>query len=705
MNYFFVSLFFLTAVIHSHSENYSVFQENGKFGLKNGNGQITIPPVYEALGWSDGNFSILESVTGYKQDEHWGIISLNNQVVTAAAYFSLYPANTSMLIAVKRSPLTLRITTGCIDATGKEIIPFLYSGLHMHSMRAITYMLVGNQLKYGLIDRSNKTILPQVYQNIYPVGSTRYAVQNFKNKIALFTKNGKQVTEFVIDSIAQVQMEYAIYYQDRRQGLLDQEGEIVKKAIYREIILTDFGYRLRLPDEWHVLDASNTLLQKLEADSIVSMGKARLKIVTAAGTRLTDLYFNPIGEVRNAEKIQSFVNNRAVFFKNGKAGVIRSNGSIVLQPVFENIRLDDEYVLTSSLQYGKSAWSLYDTSGQKISSKSYDLIDRFNGSFFPALKNGFYGGIDKRGNEILACTYDSILELDSERIVVKFKGQFGILTTKGQWIVNPQPNVLRLINSDRYFETVDDLTFLKSMDGVTIYFTTNNIEVVNNELVEYLSGGRKWIINLNGQIIYREQPSSEPSEITFPSSEGFRGIKKNGKYGFIDERGRLRIANRYEDILPFSEGLAAIKILGRWGFINSEDRIVIQPSFDRVSSFEDGQSKVIVNGKYGLIDKSGEAILECRYDNIKVANNYIQIELANKFGLADRNGNIILQPKYDAIEYLPNGYSIVKQHGKFGVVNMYGISTIPVHFDHLTFEPIRNIFFGLLKTEFVDFKR
>src|SRR5204862_7819841 len=71
-------------------------------------------------------------------------------------------------------------------------------------------------------------------------------------------------------------------------------------------------------------------------------------------------------------------------------------------------------------------------------------------------------------------------------------------------------------------------------------------------------------------------------------SEGLRAIKKDGLYGFIDSRGRLRIANRYEDVKSYSETLAAAKIRGRWGFINHEDKIAIQPAFEEVSSFKNG---------------------------------------------------------------------------------------------------------------------
>jgi hypothetical protein len=62
----------------------------------------------------------------------------------------------------------------------------------------------------------------------------------------------------------------------------------------------------------------------------------------------------------------------------------------------------------------------------------------------------------------------------------------------------------------------------------------------------------------------------------------------------------------------------------------------------------------------------------------------------------------MLQPKYESIDDLGNGYVIVKQHKKFGVVNLNGISTIPMHYDYLIFDREKNIFLGLKKSLFTE---
>ncbi len=67
-------------------------------------------------------------------------------------------------------------------------------------------------------------------------------------------------------------------------------------------------------------------------------------------------------------------------------------------------------------------------------------------------------------------------------------------------------------------------------------------------------------------------------------------------------------------------------------------------------------------------------------------------------GLADQYGNILLHPKYNSIADLNNGYVIVQQGNKFGLVTLQGVSTIPLMYDYLTFDPDRNRYLALKKS-------
>ncbi|MBA4054774.1 MAG: hypothetical protein C0490_08690, partial [Marivirga sp.] len=128
----------------SAASSYNVFEENGKVGLKNEQGKVLIPARYDALGWSDGTFTILNNVTGFRENNYWGLISLDNRLITKTSFEELFPGEGSLIIARKKSSLSLRTVTGCLNTSGKEVLPFQYDGVRLYSLRAVVFTKVGN---------------------------------------------------------------------------------------------------------------------------------------------------------------------------------------------------------------------------------------------------------------------------------------------------------------------------------------------------------------------------------------------------------------------------------------------------------------------------------------------------------------------------------------------------------------------------------
>lgn len=679
---------------------YVRFEENGKFGVKTESGQIVIPATYDALGWSNGSFSVSLNVTGYKLNGTWGIVNLNNERVTKADYLSLTPGEGSFLVATKKSS-AIAVSAGVINTDGKIIIPFTYAGVKVHALRIVAFVREGNQFRHGLINLDNKVLIPFHYKNIYPIGSLRYAVEDFTGKIALYSEAGKQISGFTIDSLSDLKNDLAIIYENGKQGLINRDGQLKSEAKYREIQITGEGVRARMPDEWLVMSAENRTLDVIEGDSIAYLGEDRYKIRSASQSWLADKNLEKISD-QSVEDLQPFRNGLAIFKTVSGYGVMKKSGSVLIKPVFRKILFEGEFILT---QDGNHNWSLRDTTGLLRTSKPYDLIGKEHKGMFPAMRRNYWGAIDKTGREIVACVYDSVLQTGDEQLSVKFKGLFGIINAQEKWLVAPQANRLKLVNKDRYLKKAGKTLFLMSFDGTVLYFTDNHITLHENSFTEYISTGGSWTIDFDGKIISRQLPPAEVTERIFPASEGLRGIRRNGKYGFIDDLGRLRIANRYEDIKPFSEGLAAFKILGKWGFINRDEKIIIQPAYEDATPFADEHSIIKQKGLYGYMDKHGKVVLPARYHEVEVLQTKrLLITLNGLKGLADENGNVLLHPKYQSIHEIGNGYIVVKQDGKYGLATLKGLNTIPQMYDYLVYDAENERYLALKKSGWAELK-
>ena len=68
------------------------------------------------------------------------------------------------------------------------------------------------------------------------------------------------------------------------------------------------------------------------------------------------------------------------------------------------------------------------------------------------------------------------------------------------------------------------------------------------------------------------------------------------------------------------------------------------------------------------------------------------------WGLSENNGKILLHPKFETLTPLNNGYAIISQRNKYGVVTLEGMSTIPQVYDAISYDPIHEVFMAMKRT-------
>jgi hypothetical protein len=380
--------------------------------------------------------------------------------------------------------------------------------------------------------------------------------------------------------------------------------------------------------------------------------------------------------------------------KNNKVGIITGSNQPVIPFRYDSIAMDYPFVRMLS----PAGWSLTDVNKSFSSYKSYSQIGRQQNGLFPVESNSYWGALSSTGDEAIHCVFDSLLEISANHVVVKFKGQFGIISPREEWLVAPQKHLLKLVNDSCYLQVEPANQFLKSYSGSVIYFTDNKINLARDYFTEYLPDGTIKQLDYKGRLITRKEPPQvDKVEAVFEEAEGLRGIKRDGKYGFIDGRGRLRIANRYDGIGNFSEGMAAIKLIGRWGFVNANDQIIINPNYNTTEPFQNGLSIVTRNSKTGVIDKVGKVILSLEYDSIQREATTFRLFKNGLMGLADQQGKILIEPRFTHLEILPNGMVKVTHAEKTGVISPEGLSIIPISYDALYYFPAKDQYLALQK--------
>jgi len=181
----------------------------------------------------------------------------------------------------------------------------------------------------------------------------------------------------------------------------------------------------------------------------------------------------------------------------------------------------------------------------------------------------------------------------------------------------------------------------------------------------------------------RIQPQASLEEV------GLYAIIQNGKWGYMDKRGKTVIQPRFENAAGFSEGLAAVRIRvgsrGQWGYIDQRGLLIIVPQYEIAGDFHDGVARVYnarsldSPGKY--IDTSGNSIQLPPAINLKnlwefsgglAKCEFIQDD-KRTWGFINPKGEIAINPIYSSVGEFSEGLAFVKpDNNKYGYIDTKG---------------------------------
>ncbi len=199
-------------------------------------------------------------------------------------------------------------------------------------------------------------------------------------------------------------------------------------------------------------------------------------------------------------------------------------------------------------------------------------------------------------------------------------------------------------------------------------------------------------------------------------------IQQEGKWGYIDSTGNVRIPCAYNWADDFTEGYAGVMLNEKAGYIGKSGNILIPLAYDEANAFHEGYAIVKKGGKFGLIHKTGNQVLPFAFDDISYDetpggektfrtmkdgqyqfygsngqmlsegklekagdffSNRAYFVQAGKYGFINKSGEAIIPPIYDLAESFRNEVARVKQNEKSGLIDTTGKVILPCEYDNI----------------------
>ncbi|MGM0581544.1 MAG: WG repeat-containing protein [Bacteroidota bacterium] len=533
-------------------------------------------------------------------------------------------------------------------------------------------------LFYGIIKANGKSKIKTKYRNIYPAG----------NHLISATKKEKD-----------------IFF-----GIMNSSGKTTVPFEYFHIAY---------------LGHDNFTLTKEDG------GKKLIKLTNKSETLLKDM-----------DSVSAFRDGVAIIFKNGKQGLIRQDGEIILPIEYKKIEwnngkhiyvtpldewtilnktgresgkqkadsvfyLNDSLLVKNTSSYAqihnvytkenkqvfqadiigvfgenfilnKSNQSFIAQDSNKIISEKFSGKIQWNNDFFVAKKKTYEGYENIIINKNGKTIKADTFNLSENSISLKIKSTWGVFDKDLNEIIPPLYKNIQL-NGDQ---------FIVNFKGLYGVIDQNNNWVIPPQYKEIKpidSTNYKLVDKYLREIISNGQDKSE-AELYYDFYDGF-GIEQN-----IKNEIRL-IDNKGKAITNFRKGKYGGH--GKSGilFRNGDQHILLNKTgeelfkindYDTIIFSNDDYLTIQKNGHWGFINKDGILRVANRYDKVRPFNNERSaIKIRNSWGFINRSEDLVIQPYYSEVSDFESKTAFVRYNNKYGLIDVTGDFIIEAEYDEI----------------------
>ncbi|MBO7259068.1 MAG: WG repeat-containing protein [Paludibacteraceae bacterium] len=249
--------------------------------------------------------------------------------------------------------------------------------------------------------------------------------------------------------------------------------------------------------------------------------------------------------------------------------------------------------------------------------------------------------------------------------------------------------------------------------------------VVNNHIfvMENIDGDKRYgVYNINGktpgEIIYDDIMNYQAiSDIVTALEEGRVLVEKSGKWGVMDNSGKIVINPQFSD-MALDGNKYMIKKESRWGWCTVDGQYLINPQFRDVLPF--GASKLapakdVDSYDWGCVNEQGVWVINPQYEALKSfnENGLAMAKLGSDWGVINEKGAWVINPQYRRMVEVPgqNTYIVSTQRYIYQLIDAKGKVLTSMDFecdldlmeDEWGVDMLDN--FGAVETDYVDFSK
>ena len=415
------------------------YKRNNKYGLITLENKVITEPIYDsikAINYKEGMLLV-------EKDKKYGAINIKGKIIIKPEYDQIsidnyYNSETmykaSGFIVKKKNEDSYKY--GYINSKGKMLLPPEYT--EISRINEIiddknVYLLVLKEGQAGVV-KNNKVVLDFEYEDIsYNLFNNMFIIQR-NSKSGIADIKGKVIIQPEYDSI----MFGGIYVNAIKDGevtVLDINGKkLDNNNIYAKLPTTNPNYYITIDKNeiYRIIDKDNnikiennyTYIEHIKDDYFIIYKNGKNGIIDLSGKSIADLKYNSIFKISGTEIVQANINS------TNNITLLNKEMKIVCNMNNANIEKKENYVVI----YSKDDMKYFDYSGNEISYKNLYP----NNKLYAKKINGKWGFIDKADKLIIQNEYEMVTEFNNYGFAgIKKDGKWGVVNSEGTIIQEP----------------------------------------------------------------------------------------------------------------------------------------------------------------------------------------------------------------------------------------------------------------------------
>lgn len=468
-----------------------------------------------------------------------------------------------------------------IDTRGHKYSSKEYNDIYDFNADGLALFKKGQ--KFGVIDRSGRTLLKAEYSNIKFLQGGYMLVEDDSRGIigewAVIDKNGKET----------IGMGRYISFSISDKSLIVSDGKACK-----------------------LLDFSGKVLY--ESTGYIDGFSEELASTTVNGDRVI---IDTLGhEVFRCRAESGFFNFK---MSEGLATILKDSRWVIIDKNFKEVAAlkNNGYAIVDPFKDGMAAigtydnkWGFIDSDGQEIVTPQYESVEDFStGLAIIVSDDTKYGVINKSGKVILEPVYERV-ETGNGLIAAKKDGIYTLMDDTGKFIL--KSDIVIGIADRGPYGPVETRAFAACIDDKTgkAYYI-NKFGDRFDEIADAGAGITKTVVRLDAGV-YRYGFCNFEGKVIAPPvyyyvsdfNDYIEGAAVLGKtdyfYGVVDREGKVIIPFEYKFIGEFVNGIGCAQKI-KYGYIDEKGNMVVPFIYDFTSTFKDGFAIVGKDGKFGFI--------------------------------------------------------------------------------------------------------